>query len=224
MSRVTAALRALLPRCTAAAGRPTVLYREFVTLPAPAALSRLGQKFSRSVNTPTGYNKRREIEDEHARKSQFGPNQATAGDLVDIKKGGAGAEIRTCKPDDLVIEAVREMVKHNIGSLVVTQNEKPVGIVTERDYLEKVVVLGRKSDSTYVKDIMSTKSLVWVTPSATVGYCMDLMAEMSVTHIPVIEQNKLRGVISMGDVVKDLVKYFHEQQKVMSDFIAGSTY
>mmetsp|Transcript_6180 Transcript_6180/g.11014 ORF Transcript_6180/g.11014 Transcript_6180/m.11014 type:complete len:221 (-) Transcript_6180:639-1301(-) len=147
-----------------------------------------------------------------------GADATTAGELVTSK----GSTIRTCTEDQLVIDAVKTMVAANIGSLIVVRGSKPVGIVTERDYLEKVIVLGRHSDTTKVKDIMSVKGLVSVPPSFTLQQCMDLMAAHHVTHLPVIENESLKGLISIGDVVRDMVKAYNAQASAMGEYIAGS--
>eukprot|EP00182_Erythrolobus_australicus_P000165 CAMPEP_0185842488 /NCGR_PEP_ID=MMETSP1353-20130828/18434_1 /TAXON_ID=1077150 /ORGANISM="Erythrolobus australicus, Strain CCMP3124" /LENGTH=238 /DNA_ID=CAMNT_0028541991 /DNA_START=51 /DNA_END=767 /DNA_ORIENTATION=+ len=150
--------------------------------------------------------------------SVFGGVSQTVGELVSSKS----SSIRTCTENQYVIEAVKTMVANNIGSLIVVRDDKPIGIVTERDYLEKVIVLGRHSDSTKVSEIMSTKGLVSVPPSAQLNECMDLMATKHVTHIPVIENDEVLGLVSIGDVVKGLVKSYHEQHAAMNEYIAGS--
>mmetsp|Transcript_12782 Transcript_12782/g.21901 ORF Transcript_12782/g.21901 Transcript_12782/m.21901 type:complete len:256 (+) Transcript_12782:395-1162(+) len=150
-----------------------------------------------------------------------GAAHTTAGDLVAAKN----IKPLTCKADTVVFDAVKTMVKHNVGSLVVVdERERPIGIATSKDYMERVIVMNRHSNSTLVKDIMSTKSLVWVTPTATLQYCMDLMSAMHVTHIPIIENEKLKGIISIGDVVRELVKNIHAEQNAINEYISGSSY
>lgn len=125
--------------------------------------------------------------------------------------------------DALVYDAIVEMVKHNIGSLVVVEPAasgnglKPVGILTERDYLDKVVILGRSSRTTKVSAIMSEKTLVAVTGETTLGDCMDLMVANRVRHIPVVEGGLLKGLISIGDVVKELVDSHKRNAESMSE-------
>lgn len=127
--------------------------------------------------------------------------------------------------DALVIDAVKEMVKHNIGSLIIVEGAKKraVGIVTETDYLEKVIVLGRSSKSTLVKDIMSTKEFTSVTPSATLHHCMELMTERKIRHIPVIEDGSQRvlGMVSVGDIVSELVAAHKRDAEHLRSFISG---
>lgn len=162
---------------------------------------------------------------------KFGASHIRAGDVVGSVSAGElvatkAAKIKTCTEDQLVIDAIKTMVAANIGSLIVIRSEngveKPVGIFTERDYLEKVAVLGRNSHSTKVREIMSAKGLVWVPPSATLNQCMDLMAARHVTHIPVIDGNQLKGLISIGDVVKNLVTSYKAQAHAMNEYIAGT--
>ncbi|KAI0563708.1 Cystathionine beta-synthase [Gracilaria domingensis] len=118
------------------------------------------------------------------------------------------------------------MVKHNIGSLIIVEGatKKPVGIVTETDYLNKVIVRGRSSKSTLVRDIMSTKEFTFVNPDATLSYCMELMTERRIRHIPVVEDdsNKVLGMVSIGDIVSELVAAHKRDADHMRSFISGS--
>lgn len=117
---------------------------------------------------------------------------------------------------------LQTMVDRNIGSLIVVdENHKPVSILTERDYLEKVIVLGRTSKTTKVKDIMSEKALVCVSSTDTLNHCMELMAEKRVRHIPVVDEGKIVGLVSIGDVVKELTASYKRNAAHMEHFIAG---
>eukprot|EP00178_Gracilaria_changii_P006323 TRINITY_DN2088_c0_g1_i1.p2 TRINITY_DN2088_c0_g1~~TRINITY_DN2088_c0_g1_i1.p2 ORF type:complete len:190 (+),score=44.25 TRINITY_DN2088_c0_g1_i1:100-669(+) len=128
--------------------------------------------------------------------------------------------------DSLVYDAVKEMVKHNIGSLIIVEGatKKPVGIVTETDYLNKVIVRGRSSKSTLVRDIMSTKEFTFVNPDATLSDCMQLMTERRIRHIPVVEEgtDKVLGMVSIGDIVSELVAAHKRDAEHMRSFISGS--
>ncbi|PXF42399.1 CBS domain-containing protein CBSX3, mitochondrial [Gracilariopsis chorda] len=128
--------------------------------------------------------------------------------------------------DALVYDAVKEMVKHNIGSLIIVEGDdkKPVGIVTETDYLNKVIVRGRSSKSTLVRDIMSTKKFTFVNPDATLTECMELMTVRRIRHIPVVEEgsHKVLGMVSIGDIVSELVAAHKREGEHMRSFISGS--
>jgi CBS domain-containing protein len=118
------------------------------------------------------------------------------------------------------------MVKNNIGSLVVVSGGSKVeSVVSERDYLEKVIVRGRTSANTQVKDIMSEKSLVTVRPESTLTECMELMSANKVRHIPVVATDGTPvGIVSIGDTVKALVNSYKRDAEHMENFIAGNTY
>lgn len=127
--------------------------------------------------------------------------------------------------DALVYDAVKKMVDHNIGSLIIVEgaDKRPVGIVTETDYLSKVIVKGRSSKTTLVKDIMSTKEFTSVTPGATLNDCMELMAEMRIRHVPVVDSKSqtVLGMVSVGDIVKELVAAHKRNADHMRTFIQG---
>lgn len=127
--------------------------------------------------------------------------------------------------DALVYDAVKKMVDHNIGSLIIVEGEKkrPIGIITETDYLNKVIVRGRSSKSTLVREIMSTKEFTSVAPSATLHDCMELMADRRIRHIPVVEPetHKVLGMVSVGDIVSELVAAHKRHADHMRSFIAG---
>lgn len=107
-------------------------------------------------------------------------------------------------PDATVFDALTLMAKHDIGSLVVLDGERLTGIFSERDYARQVVLLGKSSKETRVRDIMTHKVLC-VRPDQTVNECMALMTEKRVRHLPVLEHKKVIGVISIGDVVKEVI-------------------
>ena len=116
-------------------------------------------------------------------------------------------------PDTIVYNALEIMFEKNVSALLVMENEIPVGIFTERDYARKVILKNKSSKKTLIKEIM-TDELISVTPDFTIENAMQLMTTKFIRHLPVIEENKIVGIISIGDVVK-----FHiEEQK----FIIGS--
>lgn len=113
------------------------------------------------------------------------------------KKGG---HIESVSPETSVIDALRRMADKSYGSVVVMEDGKFMGVMTERDYSRKVVLLGKNSTDTLVSDIMST-DLPRVSPNDTIDHCMSLMTEKHIRYIPVYEGEQLSGIISMTDVV-----------------------
>ncbi len=110
----------------------------------------------------------------------------------------------TVAPDTSVSEALQIMAEKNIGSVVVMQGEEYLGIMTERDYSRKVILKGKHSTSTQVSEIMST-DMPLVKPNDTVEHCMELMTSKNIRYMPVFENNKLIGIISMSDIVKETI-------------------
>ena len=125
----------------------------------------------------------------------------TVNDILQAK----GYVVYTVNPESSVYEALEMLCAKNLGSLVVLEeNGKLDGIFTERDYARKVILKGRSSKETRVRDIM-TESPVFITPDTKIEYCMQLMTEQRIRHLPVLEQNALIGIISIGDVVKFII-------------------
>lgn len=112
-----------------------------------------------------------------------------------------GSTVTGVLPETTVMEALSIMAEKNIGSVVVMENEQYQGMMTERDYSRKVILKGKSSTETKVSEIMST-DLPTVTPDDSVEYCMEMMTSNNIRYIPVFENNKLAGIISMSDVVK----------------------
>ena len=115
-----------------------------------------------------------------------------------------GHDVFTVDPGETVFDAIRRMAEENIGSLVVCEGPTPVGIITERHYARNVFLKGRASPSTLVRDIMETRVL-FARPDQTVDECMAVMSDRRVRHLPVIDQGKLIGIISIGDLVKNII-------------------
>jgi CBS domain-containing protein len=127
----------------------------------------------------------------------------------------------TITPSTAVYTALEIMVEKNVSSLVVMEEEKLIGIFTERDYARKVILKGKGSRETPIGDIMSG-NVITVTPDSTIDECMGLMTSKFIRHLPVIENDKLVGLVSIGDVVK----YIIEEQKFiienMEHYIGGT--
>ena len=107
-------------------------------------------------------------------------------------------------PDETVYEALQKMAEANVGCLVVLEDGTLVGIISERDYARNVVLKGRTSPTTHVREIMNT-AVLCATPDRTVEECMALMTDRRIRHLPVIDQKQLIGVISIGDLVKSII-------------------
>jgi CBS domain-containing protein len=113
--------------------------------------------------------------------------------------------VHTIAPGAPVLDAIKLMAEKSIGALLVTQGQDILGIISERDYARKVVLMGRASHDTPVRDIMSSP-VMYVRPDNTNEQCMALMTENRLRHLPVIEEGgKLIGLISIGDLVKDII-------------------
>jgi CBS domain-containing protein len=124
---------------------------------------------------------------------------ATVRDLLRGKSG-----VYSVGPADTVYDALRLMADRNIGAVIVQSEQRVEGIFSERDYARKVILLGKTSKQTLVSEIM-TSHVVCVGPDWTVDQCMALMTEKRIRHLPVMEQDRLVGVISIGDVVRAVV-------------------
>ena len=125
---------------------------------------------------------------------------ATLRQILDAK----GHDVVTIEPDDSVYDAIKKMADKNIGSLVVMDGEKIAGIITERHYARNVFLKGKASPTTLVKDIMSTR-VVCAWPDQSVEECMAVMTDKAVRHLPVLENKRLVGLVSIGDLVKNII-------------------
>ena len=120
--------------------------------------------------------------------------------VADILRAKVGDVIRI-DGDATVFDAVKVMVEANVGALLVSDGDETVGIFTERDYLRRIAVEGRRSRTTLVRDVMSAP-VICVTPETSLDECMALMSDRRIRHAPVIDGGRLVGMISIGDLVK----------------------
>ena len=140
--------------------------------------------------------------------------------VADILKSKVDATVHGIGPEDSVLSALQRMADKNIGALLVMEGQAIVGIVTERDYARKIALKGRTSALTLVREVMTT-SVLFVHPTQTSEECMALMTENHLRHLPVVQNDRLVGLISIGDLVKDIIsaqKFVIEQ---LEQYISG---
>ncbi len=138
--------------------------------------------------------------------------QKTVANIIDTK----GKAVWSIDADVSVYEALKTMADKNVGALVVTSHGDLVGILSERDYARKIILLSRGSMDTLVSEIM-TPDPVTVTKADTVAGCMQIMSDRRIRHLPVVESGSLVGVISIGDVVRAVI----DEQRFMIDQLEG---
>ena len=131
--------------------------------------------------------------------------------VANILKSKPDQAVYKIAPGDSVYDALRLMADRNIGALLVVEEGKIVGILTERDYARKVILMDRSSKQTAVGEIM-TSSVMYVRPDQTNEECMALMTDNRLRHLPVIDNGRLLGLVSIGDLVKDIIS---EQQFII---------
>ncbi len=140
--------------------------------------------------------------------------------VAEILKSKPDAVVHRIAPTDTVYEGLRLMADKGIGALLVMEGDAIVGIVTERDYARKIALMGRTSVETLVRDVM-TPSVLCVRSTQTSEQCMQLMTGKRLRHLPVVDDGKLLGMISIGDLVKDIIseqKFIIEQ---LEHYITG---
>ena len=136
--------------------------------------------------------------------------------LLDIK----GHEIYSVRPEDTVLDALKMMENKNLGAVLVKDDDKLVGIFTERQYARKVFLKGRSSPKTLVREVMET-DVICVGPEQTAEACMALMTEKRVRHLPVLRDEHLVGMISIGDLVKSIIADREFTIEQLEHFIRG---
>jgi CBS domain-containing protein len=141
----------------------------------------------------------------------------TVREILEIKGRGAS----TIEPDSSVREALSRMADKDIGALVVMERERVVGVISERDYARKVIMKGKSSLDTMVRDIM-VQDPRCVGPEDTIGLCMALMTDKHIRHLPVIEADALIGIVSIGDVVKSIITEHESKIEELESYIYGA--
>ena len=132
-----------------------------------------------------------------------------------------GQKVQSASPDMLVIDALRIMAENNVGALVVVKGDEVAGIFSERDYARKLVLKGKSHDNTAIKEIM-TPNVITVKPEQSMDDCMTLMTSKRIRHLPVVEDRKLVGIISIGDVVKAVISEKEQLIKQLENYITGA--
>jgi CBS domain-containing protein len=143
------------------------------------------------------------------------PN-GTIGEILNHK----GSQVWTISPEATVFDAIQLMADKNIGALLVTEGERLIGIITERDYTRKVALKGKVSKQTAVREILSGQ-LIKVPPEHTVEDCMRLMTDHRVRHLPVLDGERIIGVISIGDLVNWIISAQHSTIQQLQAYISG---
>lgn len=130
-----------------------------------------------------------------------------------------GTKVLSIGPDETVYEAIRQMAEHGIGALLVVENGKPVGLLSERDYSRKVILRGLRSRETPVRAIMSSP-LLTISPDASVQHGLEMMTEKYIRHIPVLDGADVIGMVSIGDLVKAVIRDQESLIEQLESYIA----
>ena len=134
-----------------------------------------------------------------------------------------GSRVISIPPDSSVLAALRLMAEHDIGSVLITEGSRLLGIFTERDYARKVVLRGRSSSDTRVEELM-TANVLTISPSQTIDDCMLMMTNNRFRHLPVVEHGEVIGIITIGDAVKAVMAEQEETVSQLHGYISGDGY
>jgi CBS domain-containing protein len=140
----------------------------------------------------------------------------TVRDLLRAK----GNAVYSVSPDATVFEALQVMADKDIGALLVVDGGRPVGIMSERDYARKVALKGKTAQETRIREIM-TEKVIYMRPEQTVNECMSVMTNRRIRHLPVMEDDRLTGMISIGDVVKAIISEQEFMITQLENYITG---
>jgi CBS domain-containing protein len=131
-----------------------------------------------------------------------------------------GSQVWTISKDATVLDALKLLAEKGIGSLVVMDGEKVVGIFSERDHARKGVLIGKLPEVTKIAEVM-TRDLITVNPDQSVNECMALMTDRHIRHLPVFEGDQLVGLVSIGDIVKDMIEELEFMVNQLEKYITG---
>ena len=137
-----------------------------------------------------------------------------------LKGKGKAVEIASVSPDSKVIDALKVMAERNIGTVVILENGKLTGIFSERDYARKVILKGKTSTDTPINEVM-TANVFTITTNTSIDECMSLMSEKNFRHLPVVEGEKVIGMISIGDLVRFIIEDQKNTIRNLEDYISG---
>ncbi len=152
----------------------------------------------------------------HAMMSQHMATGSSVRPVLEAK----GSRVWSVAPEAMVFDAIKMMAEKSVGALLVMNDGKPVGIVSERDYARKVILLGKASKKTRVSEIMSAP-VIFVTPDYTVDECFYLMTAHRIRHLPVMDGDRLAGVLSIGDLVRATVAAQKATIDQLTQYILG---
>ncbi|HQW25902.1 MAG: CBS domain-containing protein [Saprospiraceae bacterium] len=143
--------------------------------------------------------------------------------MISVKKlleGKQNNRILALAPDAMVIDALELMTKENVGAVMVVENEKLVGIFSERDYARKGIIMGRKAKSTPLTEVM-TSNVFTVTPDMNMEDCMQLFSDKRIRHLPVVHDSDLLGMLSIGDIVTAIIVEQKEHIQFLEKYISS---
>ena len=133
-----------------------------------------------------------------------------------------GDDVQTIGPEATVYEALKKMAGKNIGALLVMKDNKIIGVFSERDYARKIILKGKSSKESKVGELLSER-IFYVKPTATTNECMQIMTDHRVRHLPVLDEEKLVGIVSIGDIVNKVIQGQSHTIKQLEDYILGKT-